>query len=215
MRALSLCALAVLVGWSWACDTGDGTQTSDGGRDGAADGAPAAGDAGDAGAADAGAVTDAPAEAIGPGDSGIADQTAGRRSGAGRPAAGRKLDILFVVDNSGSMAQEQANLARNFPVLMQELVSAGADLHIAVVSSDLGAGAGPVGQGCPQTGGDRGVFCRRGRPGFLRPLRGGHLRRPVPAHRHPELPGQHRRRVHLHGHGSAPSAAASSTRWAR
>ena len=33
----------------------------------------------------------------------------------------QKLDLLFVVDNSGSMAQEQASLARNFPLFMREL----------------------------------------------------------------------------------------------
>jgi hypothetical protein len=31
----------------------------------------------------------------------------------------RNVDILFVVDNSGSMSEEQANLARNFPVFME------------------------------------------------------------------------------------------------
>jgi hypothetical protein len=60
------------------------------------------------------------------------------------------------------MSQEQANLARNFPAFMDELSSLqGADLHIAVVSSDLGAGAGTtVNNDCnPASGGDRGVFC--------------------------------------------------------
>ncbi|MEE9383316.1 MAG: vWA domain-containing protein [Nannocystaceae bacterium] len=27
----------------------------------------------------------------------------------------KKIDLLFVIDNSGSMGEEQANLARNFP----------------------------------------------------------------------------------------------------
>lgn len=31
------------------------------------------------------------------------------------------IDILFVIDNSGSTAQEQLNLARNFPLLVQQL----------------------------------------------------------------------------------------------
>jgi hypothetical protein len=52
-----------------------------------------------------------------------------------------KLDLIFLVDNSRSMAQEQASLARNFPLFMQELEGRGKlDLHLAVISSDVGAG---------------------------------------------------------------------------
>jgi hypothetical protein len=32
-----------------------------------------------------------------------------------------KIDLLFVIDNSGSMGEEQANLARNFPFLVDKL----------------------------------------------------------------------------------------------
>jgi hypothetical protein len=71
----------------------------------------------------------------------------------------RKLDLLFLVDDSGSMAEEQSNLARNFPALLRELSSAGADLHIAVVSSDLGAGPMSYSPACAPPGGDRGQFC--------------------------------------------------------
>jgi hypothetical protein len=67
-------------------------------------------------------------------------------------------DIVFVVDNSGSMSEEQGNLARNFPVFMRQLNVPGADLHIAVVSSDLGAGASSYSQQCAN-GGDKGTFC--------------------------------------------------------
>jgi MYXO-CTERM domain-containing protein len=52
-----------------------------------------------------------------------------------------KLDILFVVDNSGSMSEEQTSLATNFPRFMNELESlpmGAPDLHIAVVSSNVG-----------------------------------------------------------------------------
>lgn len=54
----------------------------------------------------------------------------------------RQLDLLFVVDNSGSMAGEQASLAAQFPRFMDILarVEGGApDLHIGVVTSDVGA----------------------------------------------------------------------------
>jgi hypothetical protein len=72
----------------------------------------------------------------------------------------RNIDIVFVIDNSGSMQEEQANLARNFPVFMDELSGLqGADFQIASVSTDLGAGTGTPNQGCMAIGGDRGVFC--------------------------------------------------------
>jgi hypothetical protein len=48
------------------------------------------------------------------------------------------VDILFVVDNSGSMADEQANLARNFSEFINVLTQgAGNDYQIAVVSTDV------------------------------------------------------------------------------
>jgi hypothetical protein len=72
----------------------------------------------------------------------------------------RKLDLLFVVDNSNSMMQEQANLKKNFPDFMNELtkIQGGVpDLHIAVVSSNVGAGPTQPAAECPP-GGDRGAF---------------------------------------------------------
>ena len=72
----------------------------------------------------------------------------------------RNVDIVFVIDDSGSMMEEQANLARNFPLFMDELAGLqGADFQIASVSTDLGAGTGTANQGCNVPGGDRGVFC--------------------------------------------------------
>lgn len=73
-----------------------------------------------------------------------------------------KLDIVFGIDNSNSMEQEQANLLRNFPVFMQELqkaIPAGStlDAHIAVVSSDLAVPTLNVGN-CMRPGGDNGIF---------------------------------------------------------
>jgi hypothetical protein len=48
------------------------------------------------------------------------------------------VDILFVVDNSGSMADEQMNLARNFDKFINVLTQgAGNDYQIAVVSTDV------------------------------------------------------------------------------
>jgi hypothetical protein len=44
-------------------------------------------------------------------------------------------DILFVVDNSGSMADEQQNLADNFDKFINEIAGAG-DYHIGIVTTD-------------------------------------------------------------------------------
>jgi hypothetical protein len=54
----------------------------------------------------------------------------------------RQADVLFVIDNSQSMVQEQQSLAANFPRFMEvlERIEGGTpDLHIGVVSTDMGA----------------------------------------------------------------------------
>src|SRR5262245_51904437 len=50
----------------------------------------------------------------------------------------RKVDILWVVDSSGSMAPKQARLASNFNNFVDQLVNANPpiDFHIAVISTD-------------------------------------------------------------------------------
>ena len=71
----------------------------------------------------------------------------------------RKVDILFMIDNSLSMKEEQDNLARNFPAFIDELrkiVGGLPDVRIGVVTSDLGAGA-LASSGC-QPGGQGGLF---------------------------------------------------------
>ncbi len=72
----------------------------------------------------------------------------------------RNADILFMIDDSGSMALNQANLVANFPVLMNTLRGFPGglpDLHIAVVTSDLGAGVEQGIAGCIP-GGKGGAF---------------------------------------------------------
>lgn len=78
----------------------------------------------------------------------------------------RNIDILFVIDDSGSMRDKQENLKANFPAFIAVLntITGGLpDVHIGVVSSDMGTkpdsaeGAGPqVGSigmgGCAQSG---------------------------------------------------------------
>lgn len=66
------------------------------------------------------------------------------------------VDVLFVIDNSGSMSQEQASLAANFQRFISNLETTYGrlpDLHIGVISTDMGAGANP-GTGCSATGDD-------------------------------------------------------------
>jgi hypothetical protein len=59
-----------------------------------------------------------------------------------RPAAKpTPADILFVVDNSGSMADEQDNLARNFEAFISQIAGAG-DYQIGVVTTDTTIGGG-------------------------------------------------------------------------
>jgi hypothetical protein len=60
------------------------------------------------------------------------------------------------------MQEEQDNLRRNFPAFIERIRQVRGvlpDLHIGVVSSDLGAGSQPLGNGgCARPGGDRGIF---------------------------------------------------------
>ena len=78
----------------------------------------------------------------------------------------RDIDILFLVDNSPSMKEEQDNLRANFRVFMEELKKIPGGLpnvHIGVISSDLGAGSKPLANGgCNRIGGDRGIFQKPG-----------------------------------------------------
>ncbi|MBA3549199.1 MAG: hypothetical protein H0T76_22225 [Nannocystis sp.] len=60
--------------------------------------------------------------------------------GTGEPMEGcRKVDFLFVIDNSGSMSEEQASLIKSFPgfiATIQKELKAAQDYHIMVVDSD-------------------------------------------------------------------------------
>jgi hypothetical protein len=76
-------------------------------------------------------------------------------------AVTRELDVLFLVDDSGSMRQEQAALASGFDRFIQLLEDADGrlpGLHIGVASSDVGTG--PEGDGIPlcEGQGDDGVL---------------------------------------------------------
>lgn len=103
------------------------------------------------------------------------------------------IDLVFLVDNSGSMKEEQAALAREFPELVRVLVSGDLDgdggrdftpvrsLRVAVISSDMGhggfpfdpeAGTGVADSHCNAEFGDDGLFhesaeCRAGSTTYL------------------------------------------------
>src|SRR5262245_38356053 len=84
------------------------------------------------------------------------DQGEGQETTTSPVITGRQLDVLFMIDNSSSMRLAQTNLERNLPVLMDALktLPGGApNLHVAVISSDMGAGDGSV-AGCDSVGGN-------------------------------------------------------------
>lgn len=57
-------------------------------------------------------------------------------------------DVLFVVDDSASMAEEQGRLAANFAAFVDAVVSTDADWHLGVVTTDTsGADAGILRRG--------------------------------------------------------------------
>jgi hypothetical protein len=75
-------------------------------------------------------------------------------------ARDKDVDLLFVVDNSNSTAELQSNLAKNLPKLIEALRSTALNnkipnLHIGVISTDLGAGNYAL-PGCEVSGGDGG-----------------------------------------------------------
>ena len=47
----------------------------------------------------------------------------------------QKIDVLFVIDNSGSMGQEQMNLITNFPMFINVLNQSGLDYRVAVTTT--------------------------------------------------------------------------------
>jgi len=71
----------------------------------------------------------------------------------------RNVDILFMIDNTaGRLVQD--NLLRNFSTFASALGAFPGglpNLHMAVITSDLGAGDGSI-AGCSATGGDAGRF---------------------------------------------------------
>ncbi len=76
-------------------------------------------------------------------------------------APSQEVDILFVVDNSPSMDPKQNALVQNFPRMIAALQSVPGgmpDVHIGVVSSDVGAGMGEAGGNCSGVLGNSGIL---------------------------------------------------------
>jgi len=67
-------------------------------------------------------------------------------------SAGSRVDVLFMIDNSGSMAEEQASLLEQLPRMVRVLATGDLDgdgvpetapvrdLHVGVISTDMGTG---------------------------------------------------------------------------
>jgi len=55
-----------------------------------------------------------------------------------------ELDILFVIDNSCSMSEEQSELAYNSDLFIAPLSTSGADFHIGTITTDSTSLRGPV-----------------------------------------------------------------------
>ncbi|MDD9966831.1 MAG: hypothetical protein OXR73_11435 [Myxococcales bacterium] len=92
------------------------------------------------------------------------DDAAASCSGAGKSGVIDKLDLLLVVDDSNSMQEEQEALRQALPALLERLTSgidrdgqsspAAQDLHLAVVSTDMGLPSVEGVKGCVGLGRD-------------------------------------------------------------
>jgi hypothetical protein len=55
---------------------------------------------------------------------------------------GAKVDVLFVLDNSGSMMEEQQSLGANFAAFMSSAITSGVDYHLGVTTTGLDPSSG-------------------------------------------------------------------------
>jgi hypothetical protein len=77
------------------------------------------------------------------------------------------IDVMFVIDNSGSMEQEQTNLVANFPQFVTVLETSGLNYRIGVTTTGRDYNwtmSAPIGGGLPmsQNGGDNGKLLKKG-----------------------------------------------------
>lgn len=84
----------------------------------------------------------------------------------------RDIDILFLIDKSPTMSDEQAALTANFPRFIQSLsqIEGGLpNVHIGVISQDIGAGGMTVGTNCAGTGDNGNLLATPRVPGCTAP----------------------------------------------
>ena len=80
----------------------------------------------------------------------------------------RDVDLLFMIDDSPSMADKQNNLKAAFPALVDQLGATGLpNLHIGIVTSDLGTSAALDAQPGPPIGSGPGACSGLGKNGVL------------------------------------------------
>ena len=94
------------------------------------------------------------------------DVDASTSTGDGSEKRCEKMDVLFVIDNSGSMGQEQMNLIANFPAFITVLNNSGLDYRVAVTTTGRDYSytmTTPIGS-LPQSqdGGDNGAMLKPG-----------------------------------------------------
>jgi hypothetical protein len=150
--------------------SGDGTSGgagSDGaGQDGSGGGAGSdetvagnAGGNGGSGGTGSGSGSGSGWETVGEGVGGfqLMEQTFTQRSAG-------KVDILWIVDSSGSMSEEQTNLGQNFQAFINQLSATGADFQTGVTSTDICPEETPadLNRVCPVNGGGSTATRHRG-----------------------------------------------------
>jgi hypothetical protein len=84
----------------------------------------------------------------------------------------RELDLLFLIDRSPTMIDEQAALTASFPRFIQVLrqIDGGLpNLHLGVISQDIGAGGMTVGGNCSGTGDNGNLLATPRVPGCTPP----------------------------------------------
>jgi len=96
------------------------------------------------GGANAAGVSGVP-QSMGGGDGGSSAR--GGAGGAGSSDVGpqqtaNKLDVLFVIDNSSSMAGKQKILATSVPAFLTQLSGLASDIHLGVITTSLGSHGG-------------------------------------------------------------------------